>query len=408
MLTSDHENLKSELSNLNAQLIAKDRKFEELEKVLVGKDEEISSFASTKRVLIEKMQAIHEEVENNKSSEDVQIYRVKIEELESNHVKEIEEIKERHENELQELIDKYDEEQIVEFNLLDYELDKLRDEKQDLLDELESVKTENDILKQASDESSMDVLDHDKFDKIHAEYQLIKDQLKKIENLYAEELNRRESLQVDYDREKALRESLETDLVNIGSVLDDTQYQFLPGNVRESLERSVRLSIESGALSPSRRESSINIIQKFDNSLLQKLETSSRRESQYLTPSNVTQSESEYQIADMDATPTHKSSEAVDMLKAEHDEVVTNLKADHEKEMSELRKYFENVCQELEMKYRAETEETIPARTTGVATPGCWTISGPMSLDLNTNNAPVSLELGSSHVEFEFESMSPR
>ena len=101
-------------------------------------------------------------------------------------------------------------------------------------------------------------------------------------------------------------------------------------------------------------------------------------------------------------------SEAVDMLKAEHDEIVATLKADHEKEMSELRKYFENVCQELEMKYRAETEETIPARTTGVATPGCWTISGPMSLDLATNNAPVSLELGSSHVEFEFESMSPR
>ena len=34
VLTSDHEILKSELSNLNAQLLAKDRKFEELEKIL--------------------------------------------------------------------------------------------------------------------------------------------------------------------------------------------------------------------------------------------------------------------------------------------------------------------------------------------------------------------------------------
>ena len=69
--------------------------------------------------------------------------------------------------------------------------------------------------------------------------------------------------------------------------------------------------------------------------------------------------------------------------------------------MSELRKYFENVCQEMEMKYRAETEETIPSRST----PGVWNIAGPVSLD---TNGPVSLELPTNTVEFEFESMSPR
>lgn len=38
---------------------------------------------------------------------------------------------------------------MVEFNLLDHELDKLRDEKQELLCELEAVKNENEIFKQA-------------------------------------------------------------------------------------------------------------------------------------------------------------------------------------------------------------------------------------------------------------------
>lgn len=49
--------------------------------------------------------------------------------------------------------------------------------------------------------------------------------------------------------------------------------------VRESLERSVRLSIESGALSPSRRESSSLVL------------TSSGRNSSFFTPANLTMSE---------------------------------------------------------------------------------------------------------------------
>ena len=110
--------------------------------------------------------------------------------MESAHVREIEEIKEAHEKELEELVDKYDEEQVVEFNLLDHEIDKLRDEKQELVDELETIKGENQILKQASDE----VLDDDKMDRISKDYQLIKDQLSKIESLYKEEMSRREYL----------------------------------------------------------------------------------------------------------------------------------------------------------------------------------------------------------------------
>ena len=52
----------------------------------------------------------------------------------------------------------------------------------------------------------------------------------------------------------------------------------------------------------------------------------------------------------MDATPTHRNNEAVEILKSEHESLVESLKRDHEKEMSELRKYFEGVCQELEVR----------------------------------------------------------
>ena len=45
------------------------------------------------------------------------------------------------------------------------------------------------------------------------------------------------------------------------------------------------------------------------------------------------------------------------------------MRAQHEREMSELRRYFEGVCRELELKYRAETEESTTARTRGAATP---------------------------------------
>ena len=40
------------------------------------------------------------------------------------------------------------------------------------------------------------MVDSDKFNKFFQEYQLIKDQLKKIEDLYTAEQSRRESLQV--------------------------------------------------------------------------------------------------------------------------------------------------------------------------------------------------------------------
>ena len=61
----------------------------------------------------------------------------------------------------------------------------------------------------------------------------------------------------------------------------------------------------------------------------------------------------------MDATPTHKP--RANMAR-EHEEEVERLRTEHEREMSELRRYFENVCREMQVKYRAETEETIPQR----------------------------------------------
>ena len=347
-LVNENELLKQDLSQLLSQLSAKDSKNLELQQQLGEKDEEISTFASAKNDLIEKIQTIQDEVINVKSSNEAEEQcRVRVQELESDHVKEIEDIKEAHEKELESLVDKYEEEQVVEFNLLDHELDKLRDEKQELICELEAFKNENEILKHVSDET----LDDEKIDRIHKDYQLIKDQLTKIESLYKEEMSRRESLQIDFNLEKNLRENLETDLANLGSFLDDTQYNFLPLHVQESVERSVRLSIESGALSPSRRESTLGL------SLVKRVGNITKD----VTPVNLTMSETEYQIQelDMDATPTHKLGTNI---AREHEEEVERLRAEHEREMSELRRYFENVCREMEVKYRAETEETIPQR----------------------------------------------
>ena len=195
-LVNENELLKQDLSQLLSQLSAKDSKNLELQQQLGEKDEEISTFASAKNDLIEKIQTIQDEVINVKSSNEAEEqYRVRVQELESDHVKEIEDIKEAHEKELESLVDKYEEEQVVEFNLLDHELDKLRDEKQELICELEAVKNENEILKHVSDET----LDDEKIDRIHKDYQLIKDQLTKIESLYKEEMSRRESLQIDFN-----------------------------------------------------------------------------------------------------------------------------------------------------------------------------------------------------------------
>ena len=340
IIVKENDLLQRELASLSSQLNAKDSHNAELLRQLSEKDEEISTFASAKNDLIEKIQIIQDDVLTVKTSSEAEdLYRVRVQEMESAHVREIEEIKEAHEKELEELVDKYDEEQVVEFNLLDHEIDKLRDEKQELVDELETIKGENQILKQASDE----VLDDDKMDRISKDYQLIKDQLSKIESLYKEEMSRRESLQLDFNKEKSLRENLETDLANLGSFLEDTQYNSLPLHVQESLERSVRLSIESGALSPSRRKSSL---------------VRGESSQQLVTPANLTMTETEYQIQDldMDATPTHR------VVTRDHEEEVERLKAGHEREMSELRRYFENVCREMEVKYRAETEESIPPR----------------------------------------------
>ena len=197
LLDNENNQLKQELSKLSAQTNAKEKEYIELQKQLLEKDEEISNFANAKKTLLEKLQSIQEEVQKSKSSDNqIEVYRLKIKELEAVHVKEMEEIKESHELELQELVEKLEEEQVVEFNLLDHELDKLRDEKQDLLAELETVKQENDILQHASDEAATDVLDDEKFDRIYKDYQLIKEQLSNIEKLYKEEMGRRQSLQV--------------------------------------------------------------------------------------------------------------------------------------------------------------------------------------------------------------------
>merc|ERR1712179_743372 len=66
---------------------------------------------------------------------------------ESIHANEMGDIKEKHENELQEIVDKHEEEQVVELNLLDMELERLKDEKIDLADQLETAKEEIKVLR---------------------------------------------------------------------------------------------------------------------------------------------------------------------------------------------------------------------------------------------------------------------
>ena len=347
ILLDDNDHLKSELGELSAQTSAK---IHDLQNIVQTKTNEISNFESSKNLLLEKLQSIQTEL-TSKSSTDENL-RLKLVEVETSHMKEIEEMKDNHEWELQQLIDKHEEEQVIEFNLLDYELDKLRDEKQDLLDQLNNVQKHNEILQNETVEDS-------KISQFYKDYESIKERLEQLETLYREERSRTEGLEVDLTREREARESLETDLANIGTVLDDTQYHFLPVSVRESLERSVRLSIESGAVGGSRRESSLS------------------------------------SGSDLDATPTHKPVQSLQSLRTEHEKVLETVRADHEQEMSELRRYFENVCRQMEVKYRSETEEMIPTRN--IVTPAQWNISGP-----------ISLELANTNVEFEFESLSPR
>ena len=344
VLFDDNEKLKIELSELSAQTSAK---IADLQRTVEIKTKEISNFESSKNILLEKLQTIQTELTSRSSTDDN--LKLKLDEVHASHLKEIEDLKDNHELELQRLIDKHEEEQVIEFNMLDHELDKLRDEKQDLVDELKNLKSENDILKQETIEDST-------IRQVYRDHELMKEKLSQLETLYKEEKSRTVMLEGDLCREREARESLEIDLANIGSVLDDTQYQVLPLNVRESLERSVRLSIECGNLTDSRRDST---------------------------------------ESDLEATPTHKPSNSLESVRADHVKALEDLKAEHEHEMSELRRYFENVCRQMELKYRAETEELIPARN--IATPAQWNISGP-----------ISLELGSTNVEFEFESMSPR
>lgn len=137
-------------------------------------------------------------------------------------------------------MDKYEEEQVVEFNLLDHELDKLRDEKQELLCELEAVKNENEILKQDTDES----LDDEKINRIQKDYQLIKEQLTKIESLYKNEMSRRDLYRLTLTRKRISEQPLSL-IWPISALFSMTpSTQFLPAHVQESVGRSVRLSIE--------------------------------------------------------------------------------------------------------------------------------------------------------------------
>ena len=81
--------------------------------------------------------------------------------------------------------------------------------------------------------------------RISKDYQLIKDQLSKIESLYKEEMSRRESLQLDFNKEKSLRENLETDLANLGSGSGRKERFFWQYNVQAKGPKGQKLALDT-------------------------------------------------------------------------------------------------------------------------------------------------------------------
>lgn len=223
-LRQEHDLQTEQVNALTEEMGIKESKLEEVEKVLQTKVEEISTFESAKLRLIEQLQSIQNEVRKKAEKED-SLDRLKIK-----HIEEIGRIKEVHEKELQELSDKYQEEQVVEINLLDMELENLRDEKRQLLNQVESLNSENEKLRESKASSGEEVEaiqgeTSSLIEKYKTEHELALERIKVLQNKFNEETTVNESLMLDLQRERGLRETLEADLVNIGSVLDDTQYQ---------------------------------------------------------------------------------------------------------------------------------------------------------------------------------------
>jgi len=286
-------------------------------------------------------------------------FKEELKNQEEKHKKELLDLEERFQKELETMEDRYEEEQVVELNLLDAELLSVREERNDLRDRLQLLEKPGEET--ATETKSLEENQRKLLDEAEQERAVLVDKLRQLEKLYSEETS--------------FRMSLEQNLNDVNSLLDDTQYNYIPQRIRESISRSLRSSENFSQ----KRESLVQTKDTVDNSFL---------------PINITQLESDEEIShqstDTETTPVHRPANN----HVDETEKIASIKAEHEKEMSELRKYFENYCLLTEKRYRSEIEEHLSHQRHQPSRQG---------------NIPLSLEISQGQLEFsELESMSPR
>ena len=148
-------------------------------------------------------------------------------------------VEERHERDLEELTERYEEEQVVEFNLLDAEMEALKEERsllEDKLAEAVGKKKRTPCLSQTNAFNVSIAPEEEEVDKEETEAErLLSEQLGLVGQLKEERerLEKRlEELEARCGEEREGREVLERHLFDMSTLLDDTQYNMLPDHVR--------------------------------------------------------------------------------------------------------------------------------------------------------------------------------
>ena len=307
---------------------------EEREGSLKGKEMEISKFETTKMELLRQMNAIKEQMQTSANFERTeQEYKTLIENLEV----EVDNLRREHGLEVEKLNLEWEEERAVETHLLDTELERLREERVELLDR----------LRQCEEGNMVD--EPEEYKKLAKEQEGL---VARLEEEKVEVMRKVDELSRRLEDERGARESLEFQL---GGFLEETQY-LLPVNLRHSLERvgaELRLSLETGRLSVCSSVGEPGTCSMANR--LMSTGSSLGDSCSVATTCSPPQSDSE-------RTPVHMPRPGVDTpamqaLREQHREEIEANVLRHREEMDTLRKYFERVCGEQESRYRAEVEE---------------------------------------------------
>ena len=345
---------------------------EERERSLKGKEIEISKFETTKMELLKQMNAIKEQMQTNANSgRTEQEYKTLVENLEV----EVENLKREHGLEVEKLNLEWEEERAVETHLLDTELERLREERVDLLDRLRKC-----------EEGNKGEVQPEEYKKLAKEQEVL---VARLEEEKAEVMRKVDELSRRLGDERGARESIEFQL---GGFLEETQY-LLPVNLRHSLERvgaELRLSLETGRLSVCSSVGEPGTTSSMANNRLS-TGSSLGDSSSVATTCSPPQSDSE-------RTPVHmprpaNDTPAMQALRDQHREEIEANVLRHREEMDTLRKYFERVCGEQESRYRAEVEElgtTLGRRQ--IPTPAWCALSSQVQKQQTEFACPTSLK----------------